>query len=273
MICISVFIICLIVRFIEYFAIKTDETIIGENFIHKLFGIFLFFILLKLLKIKWNKIGFDKGQMLKNTLKGLFLGIVCFGISYSVECLILYLQGYLVHFEFYISGFSLSGQLIKNTGAIFIILCVVFNVINVFMEEGIFRGFFISIMSSKHSFLYANLVSALLFGVWHFVMPARSFMNGEMKSEEALLMCVGYIVLSGIMSIKWGLLYRITGNLWAGIGDHFFNNTIATNMVHVVTETEADTMQIIRIMIAQLISFVVVVIIYEISKSKFIMGK
>lgn len=46
---------------------------------------------------------------------------------------------------------------------------------------------------------------------------------------------VGYIVLAGMMGIKWELLYRMTGSLYAGMADHFFNNCIATNLVHVTT--------------------------------------
>ena len=78
----------------------------------------------------------------------------------------------------------------------------------------------------------ANLIAAFLFGIWHIVMPLRSYMNGEMSFAAMALMSVGYIILAGIMGIKWGLLYRITGNLWLGLGDHLFNNTIATNMLH-----------------------------------------
>ena len=59
-----------------------------------------------------------------------------------------------------------------------------------------------------------------------------------------------------------GLLYRITGNLWAGLGDHLFNNTVATNMLHVVSLKGADELQIVRIMAAQIISFVFVLMVY-----------
>jgi len=108
----------------------------------------------------------------------------------------------------------------------------------------------------------ANLIAAFLFGIWHIVMPLRSYMNGEMSFAAMALMSVGYIILAGIIGIKWGLLYRITGNLWLGLGDHLFNNTIATNMLHVVSPTGTDELQIVRIMAAQLISFAFVLAIY-----------
>ena len=110
--------------------------------------------------------------------------------------------------------------------------------------------------------MQANFIAAFLFGVWHIVMPVRSYVNGEMSFAAMVLMGIGYIILAGIMGIKWGLLYRITGNIWTGLGDHLFNNTVATNMLHVVSQNGADELQIVRIMAAQIISFVFVLIWY-----------
>ena len=152
--------------------------------------------------------------------------------------------------------------LFKYTGFLFFALCVVFNVINVWMEEGVFRGLFIKTLSATKPFMTANLIAAFLFGVWHIVMPLRSYVNGEMSFAAMALMSIGYIILAGIMGIKWGLLSRMTGNLWVGLGDHLFNNTVATNMLHVVSSTGADKLQIARIMAAQLVSFTFVLVIY-----------
>lgn len=260
--CCIVFLICLCIRFFEYFIIKTDETIISENIIHKAFGIVFLAVLLKISELKWSDIGLCKNSVFSGLLYGILLGLVCFAVSFTVEIIILHLQNNSAHLELYISGFSITGSQIKNTGINFFVLCIIFNIINVLMEEGIFRGLFIKTMSGKYSFINANLITALLFGIWHFVMPIRSFIYGEMTLSSMLFMALGYIILSGLMSIKWGLLYQMSGNLWIGIGDHFFNNAVATNMLHVVSASGADALQIIRIMLAQLISFTLVVILY-----------
>lgn len=76
-------------------------------------------------------------------------------------------------------------------------------------------------------------------------------------------MSVGYILLAGIMGVKWGLLYRMTGSLWAGLGDHLMNNTVATNMLHVVSQSGADELQIVRVFAAQLVSFLIVLALYR----------
>ena len=190
------------------------------------------------------------------------MGSVCFAVSYWLELTILALQGNPAHLEIYISSFSLTGSQIKNIDFVFFLLCVVFNGINVWMEEGVFRGLFIKTLSETKSFMQANFIAPLSFGIWHIVMPIRSYMDGEISFAAMVLMGIGYIILVGIMGSKWGLLYRITGNIWVGLGDHLFNNTVATNMLHVISLKGADELQIVRIMVAQMISFAFVLVIY-----------
>ncbi len=260
--CIAIFTLCLAVRFVEYFLIETDKTAIGENVLHKAVGILLLTLALKRENLSWNDIGFQRNGFLSGILKGLLLGSACFAVSFGLELEILALQGNPAHLEIYISGFSLTGSQIKNTGFVFFMLCLLFNVINVWMEEGVFRGLFIKTLSETKPFMQANVIAALLFGIWHIIMPIRSYIYGEMSFMEMVLLGIGYIILAGIMGIKWGLLYRITGNIWGGLGDHLFNNTIATNMLHVVSLKGADELQIVRIMAAQIISFAFVLVIY-----------
>ncbi len=265
--CIIIFTICAIVRCIEYFLIRTDETIIAENFIHKLLGIIILFAMIKLFNLSWNDIGFKSENLLKNLSTGLLLGFVCFSVSYGIEFIINLIQNKNPHLEIYASGFSLSGEQVRQTEIEFILLCIIFNIINVWMEEGVFRGLFLKILKPKYSFAVANIISALLFGIWHWVMPMRSYIDGESSLPNLLVMGMGYIILSGIMSIKWSMLYKMTGALWAGIGDHLFNNVVATNLLHMVSDKGSDELQIVRIMIAQLLSFLLVLIVYK-KKSK-----
>ncbi len=260
--CIIIFMLCLSVRFVEYFLIETDKTAIGENVFHKVVGIIILAVILKGSNFTWSDIGFQRNSFAGSILKGLLLGSVCFAISYGLELAIFILQGNPAHLEIYISSFSLTGSQIKNTDFVFFLLCVLFNIINVWMEEGVFRGLFIKTFSEAKPFMQANFIAAFLFGIWHIVMPIRSYVNGEMSFTAMVLMGIGYIILAGIMGIKWGLLYRITGNIWVGLGDHLFNNTVAANMLHVVSLKGADELQIVRIMAAQIISFAFVLIIH-----------
>ena len=189
--CMIIFTFCLLVRFVEYFLIKTDQTAIGENVLHKVVGIILLALILKRVNLSWSDIGFHRNGFISGILKGLFLGSVCFAISYGLELAILALQGNPAHLELYISSFSLTGSQINHTDFVFFLLCILFNVINVWMEEGVFRGLFLKTSFETKSFMKANYIAAFLFGVWHIVMPVRSYINGEMSFAAMLLMGIG----------------------------------------------------------------------------------
>ncbi|MCI8590287.1 MAG: CPBP family intramembrane metalloprotease [Clostridiales bacterium] len=261
--CVFIFLLCSAVRMIEYFAIRTDETVLAENFLHKIFGIVILAITLRRVKISWDSIGFKKVNIVQNILKGFAFATVCFSVAYFIECISLYCMNGSVKLSVYISGFSLNGEMIKQNGIIFVILCIGFNVINVWMEEGIFRGLFSKLLISKMKFGVTIFFIALLFGIWHWVMPLRDFIEGRSSVANLLVMGIGYTVLAGIMSIKWSILYKVSGSLWIGLGDHLFNNVIVTNLLHVISNNDADSMKIVRIMIGQLISFLLVMIYYR----------
>lgn len=261
--CTILFAICGAARLIEYFVIRTDETILAENFLHKIFGIVFLAVILRLLHSSWQSVGFAKDGIVSGVGKGLALGGCCFIAAYSIECLILYHTNQNVSLAFYISGFSLNGETAAHSGILFLSLCIVFNIINVLMEEGLFRGLFMRILTPKLSFDRAALLIAFLFGIWHWVMPLRDYMDGNTSLSNLLFMGIGYIILAGIMSVKWSLLCRITGALWAGLGDHLFNNVVVTNLLHVVSNGETDSMQIVRILIGQVLSFLIVLFYYR----------
>ena len=261
--CWIIFAILIFVHGFEAIVLRMDETFLGENFINKVFGILVVFIVLRNLKWKWADIGFAKTEFLKNTGIGLLIAMCSFVISYSAEILILKSQGYEIGFGIFTTGFSLTGGAAIHTGIGFILMCVFFNIINVIMEEGTFRGLFYHIAIIDHSSKYALLFQAFLFGLWHIVTPLHNLIYGDINIGAFIVLGIGYIILAGMMGIKWELLYRMTGSLYAGMADHFFNNCIATNLIHVTTEGGIDEMMIIRVATAQLLSFTVILLVWK----------
>jgi membrane protease YdiL (CAAX protease family) len=139
--------------------------------------------------------------------------------------------------------------------------CVAGNVINVAMEEGVFRGLFLRLAESRYSFLLSVVLSSVLFGVWHVAVPVRAYLDGDMSAMGAVMSALMLILTTGITGAKFCLLTKITGSLWMPMADHFFNNTII-NMLHIATNSGADELQVIRISIAQTVSFLIVLFIY-----------
>ncbi|TCL55197.1 hypothetical protein EDD76_11637 [Kineothrix alysoides] len=256
----ATFIFCFVIRFFEALQLRFDETILNENFVHKLSGILALAIVLRLIHLTWKEIGFDFKRLYIPILLGLGLGTVRFIIGYGVEYAILSAQGANPSFSFFLSSFSVTGV---NTTlpAYCIILFCIFNLINAVMEEGIFRGLFIKLAQRKYSFAISNTAAALLFGIWHIVMPIRSWLDGTMTFQTMILYSVGYIFLSGSIALMWGMLFEMSGVIWIGLADHFFNNAVI-NLLHISTDSGIDEMMIARTLIAQLFAFALIAVLY-----------
>ena len=265
---IIIFLICLGVHIFEVLFIRTDETFFAECFINKAFGIILLYAVLKILKWHWSDIGFIRQKLFFNAFKGFGLCVVFYSIAFITEFVVLAARGTPAHMEFFVTGFSLTGSTVKHTGIGFILMCIGFNIINVWMEEGLFRGFFITYIGREHSKNTALYIAALLFGLGHLVTPFRSLLDGEMNVGLFVAMSIGYVILSALMGVKWGLLYQLSGTVWIGLADHFFNNCIVTNLLHVVTSGGVDELQIIRVLIGELTSFIAVVIYAKVKALK-----
>jgi len=265
---IIIFLICLVVHAFEVLVIRTDETFFAECFINKIFGILLLFIVLHLLKEKWSDIGFIKKHLWINLSKGVAICVIFYTLAFVIEFLVLSFRGTPAHLEFYVTGFSLTDKVVKLHGIGFVLMCIGFNIINVWMEEGLFRGFYLTYMSKEHSSKIAILVSSLLFGVWHLVTPFKNLLDGDMNVLMFTVMSIGYVILSALMGIKWSLLFQLSGTVWIGLADHFFNNCVVTNLLHVVTKEGEDEMQIARVLIGELTSFIAVYLYYIIVKRK-----
>lgn len=255
-----IFLLCFVVRLIEVLCLRLDETFINENFIHKLLGIAILAAALRWFFLSRRDIGFDFSRFLLPTLLGLGLGVGRFAIGYGAEYLILTAQGKNPSFELYASGFSITGEQLRLPAYAFLLI-IGFNILNAIMEEGIFRGLFIRLAQRKHRFTAANLIAALFFGLWHIAMPIRSYLDGTMPLGVMLVYSLAYILLSGSISLLWGMLFEMSGVLWLGLADHFFNNTII-NTLHVTTASGTDELQIVRTLIAQLLALALVTFLY-----------
>lgn len=69
------------------------------------------------------------------------------------------------------------------------------------------------------------------------------------------------VLTSALVGFKYALLARMTGSLYAGMADHFVNNTII-NILHVTGTSSADELQFIRVSAAQTLSFVIVLLLF-----------
>lgn len=256
-----IYVLCFTFRGFEYFGLRTDQTFWGEAFIHKLIGILIFYAAAKMYGMNLKDIGFKKTGVLRNLLKGLGFGLSVFAAAYLAEIIILIVQNKYTMAQIYVSAYAIDGNIGNQTALSFFIICMIGNVINVIMEEGLFRGLFQKILEYKYTFIVSAIISSCLFGLWHMMAPVRSYYDGMIGLSGLFVNMVMLIVTSGIIGFKFCLLTKLTGSLYMSMGDHFVNNTIV-NMVHVISDTGIDELQVVRIAVAQGLSLIIVLIYY-----------
>lgn len=267
------FIICFVIKDIEFLFIKTDSTFIGENVICKIVCIIATAITTYKLGYKLLDIGFKNTSVLRYAFSGLGLGIVTFALSYGVEILILTIRGGNPRLAVYITNFGLTGATNEMSLSITaVVICMLGNIINVLAEEGLFRGLILKVLSDNWGFRIGNYTQAFLFGVWHIISCVVGVKDGSMTIGMAIVFAVGYVILAGILAVEWGICVNMTGVLWVGMFEHFFNN-FTSNVLHVLSIgdggiIEADNLQILRIVLSNILSLIIVLFIYMRKKIK-----
>lgn len=254
---IFIYLLCFAFRILEYFLLRTDETVWGEAFVHKLIGIVILFIAVKYYNFKFAEIGFTRDKIWYNLTGGLAFGLVVFIPAYLVEIIIAVMQGKFETLALYVSTYSVTGTIGNQTGFLFFVICIVGNMINVVMEEGIFRGLFQKILERKYSFVLSAAIASGLFGLWHIMAPVRSYYDGTMSYKGFLANAILLVITSGLVGFKFALMTKLTSSLYMAMGHHFINNAIV-NMLHVVSSTGTDELMVVRITIAQTVSFVTI---------------
>ena len=256
-----IYLLCFLFRVCEYFILRTDQTFWGEAFVHKLIGTAILCITVKITSFTFEEIGFSKVNIIQNLLKGLLFGLSVFAFAYAIEVIICILQGNFESLQLYVTAYAVDGNIGHQTAFIFFAICIVGNIINVIMEEGVFRGLFQQILQKKYSFVLSAVVASCLFGLWHMIAPLRNYYDGTSSMGGLIFNAALLVVASGLIGFKFALLTKMTNNLYMAMGDHFVNNTIV-NILHVVSKTGADELQFVRITVAQTLSFIIVLVYY-----------
>jgi hypothetical protein len=246
-------------RIADSFLIRTDQGPIGELFTHKLIGIALLIAAVRFLRLKWtDAIGFKWNQLFRGILTGLAIGGSSFIAAYCVEIVIAVIQGKSPVLRFYVTSYNITGNTALAGGGLLLLICVLGNIINVVMENGIFSGLFISMAEKRYSFFIANgFFSSFLFGLWHSVMPLRNVIDGNQSLPGALISALLLFTSSYLFSVQLGMQYKQASSLWDGMTVHFINN-VSVNLLHVVFADGIENAPTMRIAIAQGLMFSIV---------------
>lgn len=251
----AVYLLCFALRLAEYLILRTDQSVWGEAFVHKLAGVAVLLAAARLLSVE--KLGFRQRRGFLRLAQGLGLGFAAFFAAYGAELLLLACQGKQPSLAVYVSAYG--GEEARRA-PIFFLLCLAGNGLNVVMEEGVFRGLFQRLLERRYSFAVSAVLSSLLFGLWHVAGPLRSWLDGASSPGAAAAQGLMLAATSALVGFKWALLTKKSGGLAMSMGDHFFNNTIV-NLLHVVAAGQADAWMSLRIALAQLLSCCIVAVV------------
>ncbi len=97
--------------------------------------------------------------------------------------------------------------------------------------------------------------------------PVRNYVDGISSMGETAANILMLISTSALVGFEFAMLTKLTGSLSMAMGDHFVNNTIV-NILHVVSLSGADELMVVRITIAQAVSFFAVFFFYIQNKRK-----
>ncbi len=233
LVCFILLLIALVFRIIDIFILRLDDRL-GEIILSKSLGFILIVVYLYLAGKSLSYIGVNKHKAGQAFFIGGVGMLLIFFAACGIQLAYLNIAGQKATIALTAADLY-SGT--TGSSVFFILLLLVGNVINSFMEEGLFRGLMLRHFLIKFSFLKANLLQATFFAAWHLVQPIKHYQTGTTDLMGALMESVVIFIGSGITGLLFGYLYYKTGSLWTPWIAHFVNNTIL-NFVYIQMDGE-----------------------------------
>lgn len=246
----ALFLVILALRLLDVFLLRLDERF-GEQFLTKAVGLLLVLLYLWSAGHRVASIGLHAARWQFSIALGLAVMTAGLTAGYGVEWLLLHAQGAQ-------PGWLLAPQphvLVPGAivgGVVLGLTLVGGNVVNAFMEEALFRGVLLTHLATRMRFAKANVLQAVLFGLWHLVWPARDYLDGKTGLQTALGTALGYVLLSALIGYAWGYLVQKTNSLWTAWAAHMLNNTVI-NFIHISTAAGLASTLGVRVGVATLV--------------------
>ena len=246
-------------KWIDTFVLRLDERL-GEIILCKTLGFVLVIVFVWACGRKLQDIGLHGRQLGPSLFIGILITVIGLVVSYGAE-FVAQLQGQpVVHFAAIDPKGGVTG------GFLFVLWMILGNVINSFMEEGLFRGVMIRLFRIKLSFWWSNALQAFLFGLWHLPWVLKWMQTGRIEEQGGVAAAAfGQFMPMLLIGLVWGYFYLKTGSLWVGWVFHFLNNTVF-NLLHITTVNGLDSGFSIRgpvYMVVALLSMLLVKVLAE----------
>jgi membrane protease YdiL (CAAX protease family) len=214
----------LLLRLLDIFVLRLDERL-GELILSKSLGFVLVVAYTWWVGQRLTAIGLHTRNLSLALAIGTGITVAAFLVAGAAQVLALE------------PGATLAVQAVdpktgRAGGSAFGAFLIAGNVINSFMEEGLFRGIMLTHFLQRMSFRRANLLQAALFAAWHLVWPLKAYLTGDASAAGVLAQTGSLLLGTFVAGLVYGYLFWSTDNLWAPWVAHFLNNT-TLNLVHV----------------------------------------
>ena len=241
-------------KWVDTFVLRLDERL-GEIILCKTLGFVLVIVFVWVAGRSLRDIGLHSWRLGPSLLIGVVITVIALAAGYGVEFAVQLQSQPVVHFEAIDPKAGVTG------GQLFVLWMIFCNVINSFMEEGLFRGVMIRLFRIKLSFWKTNALQAFLFAIWHLPWVLKWVQTGQIEAHGDIVSAAFSQFLPMLLiGFVWGYFYLKTGSLWVPWVAHLLNNTVF-NLLHITTVDGLDSGMMIRGPIYLVISLLSMVLV------------
>ena len=227
--------IAVVLRVVDIFLLPLAEEM-GEAFLHKALGLVMVLVYLWAAGQPLSAIGLHGRLAGRAVLIGAVGIVIVLLLTFGVQMGVLRAAGGQVTLAV-VAIDNKTGLAREGWG--FALWLFLGNLINSFMEEGLFRGVMLTHFRLRLSPWRANLLQAVVFGLWHVAWPIWRLVNGHADLAAAASEAVIIAVASTVSGLAYGYLFLKTDSLWAPWIAHTISNT-TLNLLHVRTAAGLD---------------------------------
>jgi len=221
--------IAVILRIVDVFLLGLAEAL-GEAFLHKALGFVLVLLYLWAVGQSLAAIGLHSRLAGRAMFIGASGTVIIFVIGFGLQLTLSRAAGT----QPALVAAAIDPQTGLTGGLGFAVLLLVGNLVNSFMEEGLFRGVMLTHFRVRLSPWQANLLQAVVFGLWHLAWPIKRLVAGQTDLSTAVSQATIIVLGSTISGLVYGYLYLKTDSLWAPWLAHTINNS-TLNLLHIRT--------------------------------------
>jgi membrane protease YdiL (CAAX protease family) len=246
-------------KWVDTFVLRLDERL-GEIILCKTLGFVLVIVFVWVAGRSLRDIGLHSWRLGPSLLIGVVITVIALVAGYGVEFAVQLQSQPVVHFEAIDPKAGVTG------GQLFVLWMIFCNVINSFMEEGLFRGVMIRLFRIKLSFWKTNALQAFLFAIWHLPWVLKWVQTGQLEAHGGLFFAtLSQFLPMLLVGFAWGYFYLKTGSLWVPWVAHVLNNT-TFNLLHITTVEGLDSGLAIRGLVYLLVALLSMFLVKVLAK-------